>query len=151
MQNEIKIIEYQEKYSKDIIEHIRKIAIGEFGYHDWENYFNKMTFEEYQKEGSKFWIAINKKEEIIGSIGALRISEKEVKMNSLYVNKDYRKLGIAKELYKLLLNFVKQQGYEKITLRTFFKFVNAINFYEKIGFVKYKEDEESYFYTKKLS
>lgn len=150
MQSKIKIIEYQEKYSKDIVEHIRKIAMNEFEYDDWEDYFNRMSFEEYQNEGSKFWIALNDKDEVIGTIGALKVSSEEVKMNSLYVNSNYRKLGIAKELYELLINFAKQQGYKKITLRTFFKFVNAINFYEKIGIVKYDQDDESYFYMKML-
>ncbi len=150
MQDKIKIIEYQEKYSKDIVNHIKKIAMDEFEYNDWENYFNRMSFEEYKNEGSKFWIVLNGKDEVIGTIGALKVSSEEVKMNSLYVNKDYRKLGIAKELYELLINFSKQQGYKKVTLRTFFKFTNAINFYEKIGFVKYDQDDESYFYIKTL-
>lgn len=39
VQSKIKIIEYQEKYSKDIVEHIRKIAMNEFEYDDWEDYF----------------------------------------------------------------------------------------------------------------
>lgn len=124
--------------------------MDEFEYNDWENYFNRMSFEEYKNEGSKFWIVLNGKDEVIGTIGALKVSSEEVKMNSLYVNKDYRKLGIAKELYELLINFSKQQGYKKVTLRTFFKFTNAINFYEKIGFVKYDQDDESYFYIKTL-
>ena len=150
MKDKIKIIEYQDKYSKEIVNHIRKIAMDEFEYYDWEDYFNRMSFEEYQNNGSKFWIALNDKEEVIGTIGALRISDEEVRMNSLYVNKEYRKLGIAKKLYELLINFVKQEEYQKITLRTFFKFVNAINFYEKMGFERYDQDDESYFYMKIL-
>lgn len=150
MKDKIKIIEYQDKYSKKIVNHIRKIAMDEFEYYDWEDYFNRMSFEEYQNKGSKFWIALNDKEEVIGTIGALRISDEEVRMNSLYVNKEYRKLGIAKKLYELLINFVKKEGYQKITLRTFFKFINAINFYEKMGFERYDQDEESYFYMKIL-
>lgn len=96
MKSKIEIIEYQEKYSKDIVKHIRKIAMDEFAYNDWENYFNRMSFEEYQNEGSKFWIALNDKDEVIGTIGALKVSNEEVKMNSLYVNSNYRQLGIAK-------------------------------------------------------
>jgi len=116
VQDKIRIIEYQEKYSKDIVKHIRKIAMEEFEYKDWEDYFNRMSFEEYQNEGSKFWIALNDKDEVIGTVGALKVSTEEIKMNSLYVNIDYRKLGIAKELYELLINFAKQQSYKKITL-----------------------------------
>ena len=91
MQSKIKIIEYQERYSKYIVEHIRKIAMNEFEYDEWEDYFNRMSFEEYQNEGSKFWIALNDEDEVIGTIGALKVSSEEVKMNSLYVNSNYRK------------------------------------------------------------
>lgn len=150
MQKEIEIIEYQDEYAKQIVNHIRKIAKEEFGYNDWEDYFNKMTFEEYKQKGSKFWIVIDDKKEVVGTIGALRISDREIKMNSLYVKEEYRKLGIAKKLYELLIDFAKQQGYQQVSLRTFFKFVNAIHFYEKMGFEKYKQDEESYFYRKQL-
>lgn len=146
----MEIIEYQDEYAKPIVNHIRKIAKEEFGYNDWEDYFNKMTFEEYKQKGSKFWIVIDDKKEVVGTIGALRISDREIKMNSLYVKEEYRKLGIAKKLYELLIDFAKQQGYQQVTLRTFFKFVNAIHFYEKMGFEKYKQDEESYFYRKQL-
>lgn len=150
MQSKIKIIEYQERYSEYIINHIRKIAMDEFEYNDWEDYFNRMSFEEYQKEGSKFWIALTAKDEVIGTIGALKVSKEEVKMNSLYVNSNYRQLGIAKELYELLIKFARHQNYKRITLRTFSRFKNAINFYEKMGFIKYDKDTESYFYMKIL-
>lgn len=150
MQSKVTIIEYHDKYSKDTVDHIREIAMNEFEYADWEDYFNKMSFEEYKNDGSKFWITLNAKDEVIGTIGALKVSGEEVRMNSLYVNKDYRKLGIAKDLYERFIDFVKQQGYQKITLRTFFKFVNAINFYERMGFIKYDQDDESYFYMKLL-
>ena len=73
MQSIIKIIEYQEKYKNEIIEHIRTIAMDEFEYNDWQDYFNRMTFEEYQNEGSKFWIALNEKEEVVGTIGGLKL------------------------------------------------------------------------------
>lgn len=147
----MKIVDYQEQYSKGIVEHIKRIAMDEFAYYDWEDYFKRMDFEAYQKPGSKFWVVLNDEGEVIGSIGALRVSEKEVKMNSLYVDQKYRKMGIAKKLYELLLVFAKEQGYEKITLRTFFRFVNAIDFYEKMGFVKEKQDEESCDYVKNLA
>ena len=150
MKQDIKIIEYQEKYSKDIINHIRKIAMEKFEYKDWEDYFNRMSFEEYKNKGNKFWIALDDEDKVVGTIGALKISDKEVRMNSLYVNKEYRELGIAKKLYSLFTEFVKEQKYECITLRTFFKFTHAINFYEKEGFIKYNEDDESYFYIKSM-
>ncbi len=72
-------------------------------------------------------------------------------MNSLYIKKDYRKIGLATNLYNLLVNFCIDKKYNEITLRVFFNFTDAINFYEKKGFVKYKQDDESYYYKKVLN
>ena len=71
-------------------------------------------------------------------------------MNSLYIRKDYRKIGIATKLYSLLIIFCKEKRYKEITLRVFFNFTDAIHFYEKNGFEKYSQDEESYYYKKVL-
>lgn len=147
---DIIIVEYHDKYSDDIVQHIRDVAINEFGYDDWEDYLSEMEFEDYKNEENKFWIALNSKEEIVGTIGALKMSETEVYLNSLYVNKNYRRLGLAKKLYSTLYSFVLQQGYKSIILKTFFRFTNAIKFYEKLGFVRYEENEESCFYKKDL-
>lgn len=146
-----RIIEYEDKYSNQIVEFIKEIAIKEYKYIDWEDYFRRMEFSKYKNnDDSKFYIALNNKNEIVGTIGALKITNEEVKMNSLYVRKDYRQLGIAKKLYELLLQFVKSKNYKVITLRTFLKFTNAINFYENNGFIKYNQDDESYFYKKEI-
>lgn len=147
-----RIIEYEDKYSNQIVEFIKEIAIKEYKYLDWEDYFRRMEFSEYKNnDESKFWIALNNKNQIVGTIGALKITNEEIKMNSLYVRKDYRQLGIAKELYRLVGEFAKNKNYKVITLRTFFKFITAISFYEKNGFIKYKQDEESYSYKKEIN
>lgn len=109
-----------------------------------------MTFTEYTESGSKFWIALNNKGKVIGTIGGLKISDKEVYLNSLYVNKDYRKLGVAKQLYNVFIDFAEKEEYKVVKLRTFFKFINAIIFYEKLGFIRYDQDDESYFYIKNI-
>lgn len=150
MNPNITIIEYEDKYSKEIVNHIRKIAMDEFGYNKWKDYLDRMNFEEYKTEESKFWLALNDKDEVVGTIGALRKSHEEVYLNSLYLNKDYRKLGIATKLYNTFTNFIEEKEYKIITLRTFFKFVEAIKFYEKLGFKRYDKDEVSYYYRKYL-
>ena len=81
----VSIIEYQDKYSKEIINHIRNIARNEFAYTDWENYFAKMTFDKYKEEGSKFWIALNDNGKIIGTIGVAKVSDDEVYINNLHI------------------------------------------------------------------
>jgi len=146
----MKIIAYSDEYAQKIIKHIRDIAINEFKYNDWEEYFNKMSFDEYKLGSNKFLMALNDFDEVIGTIGALKRTDEEVYLNSLYVNKEYRNQGLAKKLYDEVLTFIREDDYKLVTLRTFFRFELAIRFYEKLGFERYDEDEESYFYKKYL-
>jgi len=88
----IRIIEYEEKYKEKTINFLMNIAINEFGFDDWQDYFEKMNFDVYNEEESKFWLALSKEDEVLGTLGALKISKNgEVKLNSLYVDKNYRK------------------------------------------------------------
>lgn len=150
MEKEITIIEYQEDYAMAVKEYIKSIAKKEFEYDDWEKYFNKMKSDEYKTDGNGFWIAFNKKDEIVGTIAAERRTTDIVYLCNLYIRKDYRRTGIATELYNTFLDFAHKQKYTIITLKTVFKFTDAVQFYEKLGFVKYGQDEESYFYRKDL-
>lgn len=144
------IIKFERKYADKIVEFIKNIAINEYGCYDWEDYFKRMNFKEYDSDDNIFYIVLNEKDEIIGTIGGIKKEDSVLYMNSLYVRKDYRNLKIGTKLYNMLLEFCKIKDYKEITLRVFFQFTNAINFYEKNGFKKYNEDEESYYYKKVL-
>lgn len=144
------IIKFDKKYANKVIEFIKSIAMNEYNRYDWEDYFNRMDFKEYEIDDNIFYIVLNEKNEIVGTIGGIKKEEGILYMNSLYIRKDYRKIGIATKLYSLLIIFCKEKRYKEITLRVFFNFTDAIHFYEKNGFEKYSQDEESYYYKKVL-
>lgn len=144
------IIKFDKKYANKVIEFIKSIAMNEYNRYDWEDYFNRMDFKEYEIDDNIFYIVLNEKNEIVGTIGGLKKEKGILYMNSLYIRKDYRKIGIATKLYSLLIIFCKEKRYKEITLRVFFNFTDAIHFYEKNGFEKYSQDEESYYYKKVL-
>lgn len=144
------IIKFDKKYANKVIEFIKAIAMNEYNRYDWEDYFNRMDFKEYEIDDNIFYIVLNEKNEIVGTIGGIKKEEGILYMNSLYIRKDYRKIGIATKLYSLLIIFCKEKRYKEITLRVFFNFTDAIHFYEKNGFEKYSQDEESYYYKKVL-
>ncbi len=63
------IIKFEKKYANKIVQFIKNIAINEYNCYDWENYFNRMDFKEYNNDDNIFFIALDEKDEIIGTIG----------------------------------------------------------------------------------
>ncbi len=133
-----KIIEYNNNYFSKLQKFLINVAVKEYNYSEWLDYFNEMKFLP-QNADEVFYIAIDNANEIIGSIGATKIDNNVVKLHSLYVNKDYRNNGVGKNLYNTLLKFITQKNYTTIILNTFDKFNIAIKFYEKEGFSLYKD------------
>ena len=58
-------------------------------------------------------------------------------INNIFVLEEYRQKGIGKKLVKTMIDTFKQEGITNIDLYTFGNNVDAIKFYEKIGFKKY--------------
>ena len=106
--------------------------------------------EKYKTGNNKFWIALNKQNQIVGTCGGLQQTDKIIKMNCFYINAKYRNLGIGNRLYDLFLNFAKKEKYEEIILCTFKEFDIAIKFYEKRGFKLYETIEDEFWYRKEV-
>lgn len=68
-------------------------------------------------------------------------------LNDLYVEKEYRKLGVGKELIMTALNFAKENNAKFVELSTAVDNYTAQSLYEKIGFEKQDADVEFFTYT----
>ncbi len=147
---EIKIIECKYGEREDIIKFLIQITSEEFGFTDWRDYFEHKLMDKYKTGNNKFWIALNKENEIVGTCGGLQQNDNIIKMNCFYVNSKYRNLGIGQSLYNLFLNFVQKENYKEIILCTFKEFDIAIRFYEKRGFKLYETTEDEFWYKKEL-
>jgi len=145
-----KIVLYEDSYRKEIIDFVKEIAIGEYGFNEWEYDLDNMDFEPYKKEGSRFWVVLNQNNKIIGTCGALKKSEDVIKFNTFYVDKNFRSSGIGAKLYEKFIEYVKKCGYKTIILVTCQRLNLAIRFYEKRGFKLYKTDGEDRYYKKEL-
>lgn len=150
---DFKIINYEEKYFNETTKFLNEVAVNEFGFDDWKSYFDTGRFLQLNSNRDYFGIALNKNDEIIGTIGLTQDYEyKTGKLHSLYVKKEYRKNGIATNLYHLCENFAKENDYDNIILHTYLEFTEAIKFYKKRGF-KINNDIDSkdgIWYYKKL-
>lgn len=146
--NEIKVSECNYWEHPEIIDFLIGITANEFGFNEWKDYFEKKLVKKYQEGNNKFWLVTDLQDQLIATCGALQESEKVVKMNCFYVDKEYRKKGIGKVLYDLFIDFVKKENYESIILCTFKEFGDAIDFYKKRGFELYKVDADEFWYKK---
>lgn len=148
--NNIKIVKYEDRYKDKIIEFLIDVAIGEFGYKEWENYFKTKSFEPYKNNEGEFLIALNSKGEVIGTCAALKKTDKIVKLNTFYILSEYRSKGLGKKLYNMIMDYILKNNYKEIILCTFEKFNIAIEFYKKRGYKLYEIIEDEFWYKKEL-
>src|SRR6185312_12957201 len=97
----------------------------------------------YIDTGGNFWVALNNKGEVVGSIGLQKKTNEVAVLKKFFVYKDYRgkEFGIGKGLYEALLDFAKKQGFSKVILDTPSKATRSHGFYKKVGFKKIDKED----------
>lgn len=122
------------KYEKDIG---LNIAVPEWGYtevgeRDYNYFLNK-----------QFIYVAEEDEKILGFITGEILAKKEWytvqlgTINNLYVLDEYRHKGIGKQLMQTMMDSFKEKEIKTFELYAFSNNVDAIKFYEDIGFKKY--------------
>lgn len=140
-----KIIEYHDLYKKQIFDLILNIQRNEYNIaitRDQQPDLNSIT-EFYQNGNGNFWIAVNNKEEVIGTIGLKDIGNNYLALQKMFIKDNYR--GKEKKVSLTLLNtakeWAKNNHIDKIFLGTTDKFLAAHRFYEKNSFNKIQQEE----------
>lgn len=145
-----KIVTYNDDLRNKIIEFLKSVTIDEFGFKEWKDYLETKDFEPYKTEYSKFMIVLDG-DNIIATIGGLKVDDYTIKLNSFYVKKEYRYQGIGKELYNRLIDFSIKMNYKYMILCTYDEYDIATTFYEKEGFKLFEENEyKQRWYKKEL-
>ena len=144
-----KIVEYINEYEKDAKQLMIDISVNEYGFKQFEKCFLESDFSKYKSSGGNFWIVLDSSNKVIGTM-ALEKEESIGHLSGVYIHKEYRRNGIAQELLKLAINYAKKKNIENIFLDTYARLASAVKFYEKNNFVRYKEEEEKYYYKLKL-
>ena len=79
-------------------------------------------------------VVIGKK--IIG-VGALKkLTNKKVRIKRLYVMEDYRRRGIAQKILNQLIQFAREQKFEKVLFNTYPTMEHARRFQKRNGFIE---------------
>ena len=133
-----KIREIEVKDNKDV-ENVIRTCLIEFGANHegtaWADPDLGRFSEIYNKEGHKYWVAIDENGKLVGGVGIcfLKGTEDVCELQKMYCLKEARGTGIAHELIKRALDFAKDY-YSKCYLETLENMVAAQKFYEKYGF-----------------
>lgn len=134
---------YDEKYKKNIIDLILNIQNNEANINlSIEEQPDLLDIEKYyQIKGGQFWIAVNEKDRVIGTIAYMSRENDYGILKKFFVDKNYRCKGIGFKLYKNLLEFANEKNCKGLILDTPSVAVNSHRFYEKMGFRKINKEE----------
>ncbi|CAC6710708.1 Acetyltransferase, GNAT family [Staphylococcus aureus] len=132
----INIIEYNRSYKEELIEFILSIQKNEFNIKiDRDDQPDLENIEHnYLNNGGQFWLAINNHQNIVGTIGLIRLDNNMSALKKMFVDKGYRNLKIGKKLLDKVIMTCKEQNIDGIYLGTIDKFISAQYFYSNNGF-----------------
>lgn len=106
------------------------------------NFTAKKLSDELKKPHSYFYFVFHQEAIAdylklnIGDAQTEEIAGNTIEIERIYVLKSFQKKGLGKELFNQAIEIAKEVGAEKIWLGVWEKNKNAIQFYEKLGFIK---------------
>jgi len=142
---EIIIKGYTEENKNDIIDLILDIQQNEFeipiSKDDQPDLNDIPNF--YQSGNGNFWVALNNKNQIVGTVALIDIGSRQGALRKMFVRQDYRGRthNVAKLLLQQLMEWARQRNIEGIYLGTTEKFLAAHQFYEKNGFIQIDKED----------
>ncbi|OTO65413.1 MULTISPECIES: GNAT family N-acetyltransferase [unclassified Enterococcus] len=134
--SEVKFVPFEEKYTQEIVDLIIPIQREEFNIQlTVEDQPDLLTIqEEYINMGGNFWVALFD-DKVIGTIALVRLENHCGAIKKMFVRKDFRgEKQIGRKLLDTLVNYCKEQGYERLYLGTVEVLKAAQKFYKKNGF-----------------
>ena len=72
----------------------------------------------YIDKGDMFWVALGENSRVIGCIGYETIKPLEARIHRLYVKPELKRQGIGTALLNTLVKYVKERGYNKLSIHT---------------------------------
>lgn len=147
----IKIKKFEERYNEIVNNFVASIFVEEFNFEKYRE--NILTYNNmnYAKSGGLMWIAVNEKDDVIGTIAIMKKSPKNAELKTFYVDNNYRGNGISKKLYTTAIEYCKKIHINRVCLGTYERMETAIHFYKKRGFNEIEaerqdEDEDAKFF-----
>ena len=131
--NDIKILEYDSKYDKDLMD-ISMEWLLKYDLLEDEDYvmLRNPKEEVIDKGGHIFFAELNG--EIVGTVAIDRMNENECEILKFGVKESAQGNGVGKALIEKLHEVAKKDGYKKVHLCSNHELENALHIYKKFGF-----------------
>ena len=144
------------RFNKNYATNTKKLVLSvlnEFGY----EYDKKLDFDledvlkNYSIRNKSVFLLFLSNDDVIGTIALKKNNKKTCELKRFYVDKNFRRIGVGGKLFREFVKFAKKFQYEKVILDTTRIMISAIQFYEKCGFKKMKQDGEVVYYELDIS
>ena len=133
--------EYDVKDKEQVIKLWLDICVTEHGFEEWKEGMGQLDENEYEKILVAVWDG-----QVVGTMAYKKIDDEEVELKRVYLYPEHRGKGIAKKLYNMIIDIIKENKYKRILVETWENFQSGINFYYKNNFeLKLKENERHVF------
>ena len=102
------------------------------------NFFSEIGLESEAVDNlpENFWVAMAKDNKVVGTVGISDCENRIAQLKRMYVEEELRGKGLGKRLMSAVIDFAKQNGYEKMFLITSPENIKAQEFYTKNGWEK---------------
>ena len=91
----------------------------------------------YIDKGDMFWVALGENNRVIGCVGYETIKPLEARIHRLYIKPELKRQGIGSALLETLVKYVKEKGYNKLSIHTGDeKYWESKLFYKAKGFIE---------------
>ena len=138
---EYKIREIESKDNKEV-ENIIRTCLIEFGANHegtaWSDPNLGRFSEIYNKDGNKYWVALDEDEKIVGGVGIGKLQgiDDVSELQKMYCLSEARGTGVSHKLMDIALEYAKDY-YSRCYLETLENMVAAQKFYENTDLKEY--------------
>ncbi|GAA7855155.1 GNAT family N-acetyltransferase [Helicobacter pylori] len=96
--------------------------------------------QKLHEHGGEFF-EMRKGEKLIGICGLNPINKTEAELCKFHMDSAYQSQGLGQKLYESVEKYAFIKGYTKISLHVSKSQIKACNLYQKLGFVRIKEED----------
>ncbi|WP_044640389.1 bifunctional helix-turn-helix transcriptional regulator/GNAT family N-acetyltransferase [Risungbinella massiliensis] len=101
--------------------------------HEWDETFSEYLEETFDSDIEKIWIA-ESGGKFVGCVGLVKYDEKTVQLRWFLVEGSFRQKGVGTQLLQTLVDYCREQEYERVFLWTASNMLTARPLYQKFGF-----------------
>ncbi len=96
--------------------------------------------QKLREHGGEFF-EMREDNKLIGICGLNHINKTEAELCKFHINTAYQSQGLGQKLYESVERYALIKGYTKISLHVSKSQIKACNLYQKLGFVRIKEED----------